>query len=87
MSKEIRDFAAVHAPGKYNQTMTSFWVRVVAHTLAVDDSGTFDEHLIRFPILLDKRAAWLHYSHEVLTSDRARERFVTPDVRLLPGSA
>jgi hypothetical protein len=84
VSDEIREFAARHAPGKYHQTMTSFWVRLVAHTLDVDDSGSFDQHLARFPVLGDKRAAWLHYSQDVLGSDEARERRVAEDVRPLP---
>jgi hypothetical protein len=84
ISDEIRDFAAVHAPGKYHQTMTSFWVRLVAHTLETDDSGSFDEHIVRFPILLDKRAAWRHYSDEVLMSNEARDRYVPPDKCPLP---
>lgn len=84
MSDEIRDFAARHAPGKYNQTMTSFWVRLVAHTLDVNDSGSFDQHLARFPVLSDQRAAWLHYSQDVLGSEEARARLVAPDLRPLP---
>ena len=84
VSNEIREFAAQRAPGKYHQTMTTFWVRLVAHTLAADGSGDFEEHLSRFPILLDKRAAWRHYSDGVLTSGAARARFVDPDLNPLP---
>jgi len=84
VSEEIRGFAARHAPGKFHQTMTTFWIRLVAHTLAVDSSGTFDEHLARFPVLLEKRAAWLHYSDALLRSESARHRFVRPDLAPLP---
>ncbi len=84
VSDEIRDFAALHAPGKYHQTMTSFWVRLVAHTLEVADPGDFDQQVARFPFLLDKRAAWRHYSDTVLMSDQARAQFVPPDVLPVP---
>ncbi len=84
VANEIRDFAAQHAPGKYHQTMTSFWVRLVAHTLDVSDTGDSDRHVAQFPILLDKRAAWRHYSDSALMSDGARERFVAPDLLSLP---
>lgn len=80
VSKEIHDFAAEKAPGKYHQTMTSFWVRLVAHTLKADASGDFDEHLARFPILLDKTACSRHYSAELLSSSDARVRLVAPDL-------
>ena len=69
VSNEIRDFAAVHAPGKYHQTMTSFWVRLVAHTISVVDSDDFGEHVRRFPILLEKEMARRHYSDALLMSE------------------
>jgi hypothetical protein len=84
ISDEIERFAAQHAPGRYDQTMTSFWVRLVAHTLEVEEAETFEEHLARFPILLDKRAASMHYSDELLWSGAARARFVAPDLLPIP---
>ncbi len=84
VSAEIRSFAARRAPGKYHQTTTSFWLRLVAHTLDVEDGGEFDQHLARFPILLDKQAAWLHYSGDLLGSEEARQGFVSPDLVPIP---
>jgi|HubBroStandDraft_1064217.scaffolds.fasta_scaffold50819_3 hypothetical protein len=84
VSDEIRDFAARHAPGKYHQTMTSFWVRLVAHTLEVADSGDFERHVAQLPVLLDKRAAWRHYSDMALVGTGARARFVAPDLTPIP---
>jgi hypothetical protein len=83
VSSEIRDFAAIHAPGKYHQTLTEFWVHLVAHTCALGETDAdFDEHLARFPILMNSSAQKLHYSPTVLASERARQQFVEPD--LLP---
>lgn len=81
---EIRSFAAERAPGKYHETLTVFWVRLVAHTLRTGPGGDFQTHLERFPILLDTRAPWKHYSGARLSSDEARAHFVEPDLLPLP---
>lgn len=64
--------------------MTSFWVRLVAHTIGVDPTTDFDEHVARFPVLLDKHAPSRHFSSEALTSDEARARVIEPDLATLP---
>jgi hypothetical protein len=85
VGSEIREFAAVRAPGKYHQTLTEFWVRLVAHTREQGDLGTgFDDHLAHFPILMDNRAQMHHYSPAVLASQRARQEFVEPDLLPVP---
>src|ERR1700728_5031134 len=67
VGSEIRDFAAVRGPGKYHQTLTEFWVHLVAHTRENGDvDAAFDAHLARFPILMDSRAQTHHYSRAVL---------------------
>ena len=82
---EIREFAALHAPGKYHETLTHFWVYLVAHTRAHGDvRADFDEHLARNQILMNSSAQRFHYSPAVLTSQRAREEFVGPDLLALP---
>jgi hypothetical protein len=52
VGSEIRDFAAVRASGKYRQTLTEFWVRLVAHTRKHGEMD-FHEHPARFPILMN----------------------------------
>jgi hypothetical protein len=85
VSSEIRDFAEVRAPGKYHQTLTEFWVHLVAHTREHGDlDADFDEHLARFPILMDSSAQKQHYSPAVLASERARQQFVAPDLLPVP---
>ena len=57
IADEIRRFADVHAPGRYHETITQFWVRLMAHTRAAAGQDTdFQTHVTRYPILLDKTA-------------------------------
>lgn len=85
VSSEIREFAALNAPGKYHETLTQFWVRLVAHTRAQRDvNEEFGAHLDRFPILMDSGAQRYHYSSALLMSTLARNEFVEPDLIPLP---
>jgi hypothetical protein len=85
VGSEIRGFAEIHAPGKYHETLTQFWVHLVAHTRAQDDAGAdFEEHLARFPILMNTSAQKHHYSPIVLDSKRARNEYVEPDLLPIP---
>lgn len=85
VADEIMRFAAVHAPGRYHETITQFWVKLVAHTrAAAGEGGDFDAHLARYPVLLDKSALGRHYSSAVLGDPRARSTFVDPDLTPLP---
>jgi hypothetical protein len=85
VSSEIREFAAIHAPGKYHETLTQFWVHLVAHTRAQGEADAdFDEHVKRFPILMNSSAQKLHYSPDVLVSEFARKEFVEPDLLPIP---
>ena len=82
---EIRGFADVNAPGRYHETLTKFWIKLVAHTRSVEPARTdFSAHLARYPVLLDKHAPEHHYSSALLGSPRARSTFVEPDLRPLP---
>jgi hypothetical protein len=84
VADEISRFAAVHAPGKYHDTLTRFWVRLVAHTRSVDGGDDFDAHMSRFPVLADRRAPWRHYAESTLAAPAARNGFVEPDLRPMP---
>lgn len=82
----IRCIAAAHgAPGKYHRTLTESWVSLVAHHLDEAPELPFDEFLDRFPPLLDRHLLASHYSPALLASAAARESWVTPDLRPLPG--
>ena len=85
ITDEISAFAAINAPGLYHETLTRFWIRLVAHTRAHgSDDDDFDGHVQRFPILMDKRAPWKHYSGEVLGSAKARREFLAADLHPMP---
>jgi hypothetical protein len=82
----IRRYAVEHgAAGRYHETLTAFWVRLVAHCVAVrPELDEFDEFLDAFSFLLDKTLAERHWSRETLWSDDARARWREPDLRPLP---
>jgi hypothetical protein len=82
---EIRAFAEIKAPGRYHETLTKFWVKLVAHTRSPEDCCTdFAAHIERYPVLLDKQAPEKHYSEALLRSSRARSSFIDPDLRPMP---
>jgi hypothetical protein len=82
---EIREFADKNAPGRYHETLTRFWVKLVAHTRSVAEESTdFDAHVGDFAVLLDKSAPSKHYSEALLHSAQARSTFVEPDLRPVP---
>jgi len=81
VSAGIRGFAAEHGLDRlYHETLTRFWVRIVAHAAA----PTFEETLNRHPLLLDKGLPLRHWSREVLFGDAARAAWVEPDLAPLP---
>ena len=85
VATEIHDFADAHAPGKYHETLTQFWVSVVEHTRSVGvGASEFEDHLERFPMLLNSSLARQHYSATVLASETAKETFLPPDLAALP---
>jgi hypothetical protein len=85
VSEEISSFADVHAPGRYHETLTRFWVKLVSHTCSADAADAdFQSQLARFLVLLDKHAPQKHYSSAVLGSPDARSSYVEPDLRPMP---
>jgi hypothetical protein len=82
----IRRFAAHHGQaGKYHETMTRFWVRVVGHmTRARPDINDFETFLAAFPLLLDKGLPYRHWRRETMDGAAARAGWVEPDLLALP---
>src|ERR1700716_536210 len=65
----IRRFATAHGqPPLYPETLTRFWVRIVAHA----SRNTFTETLEAHPVLLGKDLPLAHWSRETLYGDAAR---------------
>jgi hypothetical protein len=82
----IRRFAQhhSHAPA-YHDTMTRFWVRLVAH--AVSDRpeiADFDAFLAAYPLLLDKNTPLRHWSRDAMFGAEARAEWREPDLVALP---
>jgi CDP-diacylglycerol--glycerol-3-phosphate 3-phosphatidyltransferase len=81
----IRRFAARHGHrDRYHETMTRFWVRVVAVGINRHPALAFEELLAAEPHLLDKNLPYRHWSRDRMGSDEARRQWVEPDVRLMP---
>jgi len=83
----IRQFAAGHGHGdRYHETMTRFWLLVVAMGISRHPTLAFDELLAAEPHLVDKNLPYRHWSRERMGSEDARQRWVEPDLRLMPAS-
>jgi hypothetical protein len=82
----IRRFAEAHGHGdRYHETLTGFWVRIVAHVVQhrpeIDD---FDQFLAGHPLLLDPHLPLRHWSREALFAPAARSAWRGPDLVPLP---
>jgi hypothetical protein len=86
IARSIRAFAERHGHAqKYHETMTQFWVRVVAlHIAARPDITDFRRFLDIFPSLLNTSLPYGHWSRELMASDAARAGWVEPDLLALP---
>lgn len=71
----------------YHETITMFWLRVVAHRMAQGEFADSNDFLDRSPELLDVRLMLRHYTKERLMSDEARRGFVEPDLAPMPDVA
>lgn len=85
MRAAIRDFAAKAGhPGKYHETMTIFWVRLLAAVRArVGGAPELDAVLPAHPFLLDKHLPLAFYTRGRLFSDDARLAWQSPDLQPL----
>jgi len=82
----LQRFAAAHGvPQLYNDTLTRFWVRLVAHVVeAFPAAAQFDETVACFPRLQDTALPYRHYRQVTLGSEDARRRYVEPDLLPMP---
>lgn len=85
MRATLRRFtAAAGKPEKYHETITLFWVHVLA-TLHVDRSGKPLEQVVATsPRLLEKDFPLAYYSSTLLFSNKARTSWIEPDLKPLP---
>jgi hypothetical protein len=84
-ARRIREFAAdAGAPGKYHETLTVAWARVIAHLATRSAELDFPGFLTAHPELQDRGLISGHYTDARLWSAEARARFVEPDLLPLP---
>jgi hypothetical protein len=86
VTKGIQRFAQHHSHGPaYHDTMTRFWVRLVAHAVSHrPEIADFDELLATYPLLLDKNTPLRHWSLEAMFAPDARAEWRDPDLVALP---
>lgn len=86
VAEEIQWFAVANgASGRYHDTLTRFWVRLVGHAMEkAPGARSIDELLTLFPFLLDTRLPYNHWREETFNSDQARAGWVEPDLVPLP---
>lgn len=84
-ARRIRGFAAdAGAAGKYHETLTVAWARIIAHLVAGSPGVAFPAFVNAHPELEDRGLLLKHYSARRLWSERARAGFIEPDLRPLP---
>ena len=68
----------------YNETMTRFWIRLIAHVREATGASTIQEAIGRVPMLLDKNLAQRHWSRTAMFGPEGRSTCVEPDLKPLP---
>lgn len=86
VAEGIQHFAAANGhAARYHDTMTRFWVRVVAHAVSdrpeIED---FDAFLSTYPMLLDASLPFRHWRREAMFAPDARAGWREPDLVPLP---
>ena len=80
MRAAIRRFAAAAgASQKYHETITVFWMRLLADVRTRGAAGELADVLHAHPALADKELPLQYFSRERLFSDEARVAWVEPD--------
>lgn len=68
----------------YNETMTRFWIRLIAHVREATGASSLDDAIRNFPMLLDKNLAQRHWSRTRMFGPEARAAWVEPDLAPFP---
>ena len=88
MRRTLRGFtASAGKPEKYHETITRFWLHLLAGLRAVESNKTLKQVLQAHPRLLEKSFPLAYYSPERLFSDKARTSWIEPDRKALPTHA
>ena len=85
MRQTLRRFAAsAGKPEKYHETITLFWVHLLARVRAIKAGQSLEQIVQATPGLLEKNFPLAYYSGERLFSDEARSSWVEPDLKPFP---
>ena len=88
MRNTLRRFAVSAGKSeKYHETITLFWVHLLAGMRAVGSRESVQQIVQANPRLLEKNFPLAYYSPERLFSDKARSSWVEPDLKPLPVDA
>lgn len=79
--------AALGVPDKYHDTVTVFYLDLIARRSAVQPGQSWDEFRSSNTDLFDPGLLARHYSRDLLASDEARERYVEPDLSPVDSAA
>ena len=75
--------AAAGKPEKYHETITLFWVHLLAQEQAVSRAKRLEDVVCGNPQLLEKDFPLAYYSAKRLFSDEARASWMEPDLKPL----
>jgi hypothetical protein len=84
MCQTLRRFAAVAGkPEKYHETITLFWVQLLAWAQRASRAERLEDVVHANPQLLEKNFPLAYYSADRLFSDEARASWIEPDLKPL----
>ena len=88
MTKGIRRLAETHGKMGYHETITLFWLRIVANFVAEHRANKSLSETANALIdrCHDKDLIGQFYSAELLATDKAKAEWVEPDLKALPES-
>ena len=72
---------------EYHETITLFWVRLLAHARAIASKESLENVVEANPQLLEKDFPFAYYSRERLFSENARTKWMEPDLKPLSADA
>src|SRR5262249_42929272 len=85
MCNTLQRFAAYAGKAeKYHETITLFWVHILAEMRAVTPGKSLEQIAEANPRLLEKNFPFDYYSSERLFSEKARGSWIGPDLKPLP---
>jgi hypothetical protein len=80
----LRNFASIkNATGLYHETITLFWICMVAGAIEKTPAKDFGEFISMNPDLARKDYLFEFYSRDLVQSDDARRAWISPDLKPL----